>query len=192
MRSLVEFGMFLFILLNFVRQRDFFFHFEKPPTMPLSIGMILSKRVRSLVTRKSTISSLKSLLMYKFLVCPTFRSILKKALKPYPKSLSHVKHEISALGHGVLKGDLVPGFSPLSIRKLRIGLKAYRLSKRSGLRLIYAFDKNNGMITPLHIYKKGAYKQENKVILDIKSNLKAMLHERQMDTCECLENLDVS
>jgi hypothetical protein len=68
-------------------------------------------------------------------------------------------------------------------RKLRIGLKAYRLSKRSGLRFIYLVVAKTSMIIPLHIYKKGEYKKEQEVLRRIKRNIKSIIQEREADLC---------
>ena len=121
--------------------------------------------------------------MYNIIFCPTFNSECKRTLKPYPKNITQVKHDVLLLQQNPFVGDAYPGFSPFHIRKLRIGLKAYRLSKRNGLRFIYLVIAEASTIIPLHIYKKGEYKKEQDVLRRIKRNVKSIIQEREAGLC---------
>jgi hypothetical protein len=90
-----------------------------------------------------------------------------------------VKQEVLLLQQNPFAGDAYPGFLPFHIRKLWIALKAYRLSKRNGLRFIYLVIAEISTIIPLHIYKKGEYKQEQEVLHRIKRNVKSIIQERE-------------
>lgn len=121
--------------------------------------------------------------MHNLLFCPTFINEYQRVIKSYPKSTSQIKETLFSLQQTPFVGDAYPGFSPFHIRKIRIGLKVYRLSKRNGLRFIYLVITDTSIIIPLHIYKKGEYKKEQDVLHRIKRNVKAIIQEKEKGLC---------
>ncbi|MCI5207722.1 MAG: hypothetical protein D3910_02760 [Candidatus Electrothrix sp. ATG2] len=69
---------------------------------------------------------------------PSFDKELKKILKKFPKSQKRITSELTSLDENA--GDRYPGFgNDLIVRKQRIGLPEYKLSKPRGLRVICLF-----------------------------------------------------
>ena len=94
---------------------------------------------------------------------PPFERRLKKLLKKYPNSATAISKEIKALAQKPESGVVYPGFNPFQVRKLRIGLRAYRLSSARGLRLIFLYLPEKQLVAPLVIYKKGGVASEQQV-----------------------------
>lgn len=92
-----------------------------------------------------------------------FERHLKTVLKKYPNSTNAIDQEIAALAVNPECGFSYPGFSPFAVRKIRIGLRAYRLSASEGLRLIFLHLPEKAIVAPLVIYKKGAIASEHEV-----------------------------
>ena len=105
---------------------------------------------------------------------PCFEKQLQKSLKKHPNSLPHVSRTINDLENNRQQGDVYPGFSPLSVRKLRIGLPEYKIGKRSGLRLLYLSIPAKEKIVPLAIYRKKLFSNEQDVKKRISEALKAL------------------
>lgn len=103
---------------------------------------------------------------------PCFEKQLQKSIKKHQNSLSHVNKVITGLSTNQQQGDVYPGFSPLSVRKLRIGLPEYKIGKRGGLRLLYLSIPAKEKIVPLAIYRKKLFNNEQNVKKRIKEALK--------------------
>ena len=108
---------------------------------------------------------------------PCFERQLKASIKKHPNSLSHVNKVINGLGANQQQGDVYPGFSPLSVRKMRIGLPGYSIGKRSGLRLLYLTVPAKKKVIPLAIYRKTLFSSEQDVKKRIYEALKALENE---------------
>lgn len=93
----------------------------------------------------------------------SFISFLKEVLKKFPKSRKRIGKQISALAENPVQGNAYPGFGEISVRKMRISLQEYRISKSKGLRLIYVVLPSKEKIVPLVIYKKGKYAGEHEI-----------------------------
>lgn len=109
-----------------------------------------------------------------------FRSFdrqIKTVLKTYPNSAKAIEKEISGLADNPEKGIVYPGFAPFKVRKIRIGLKAYRLSSSEGLRLIFLHLPDKFLVAPLVIYKKGTLASEQQAKELIINGLKDILAE---------------
>jgi len=106
---------------------------------------------------------------------PPFEKHLSNVLKKFPKAEKQICDDIRSLTRNQ-EGFLFPGFGDHQVRKLRIPVKAYKISKQKGLRLIYAVKGNR--VIPLYIYHKANYKCEDKVIAEIKAALKEFINEK--------------
>lgn len=74
-------------------------------------------------------------------------------------------------------GDVYPGFAPLSVRKLRLGLPEYRIGQRRGLRLLFLTVPDRNKVIPLAIYRKKLFTKESDVKDLVKGALRALEHE---------------
>jgi len=117
-----------------------------------------------------------------FRFCPVFKSILKNLLISFPNAEKNIVNTILSLKDDP-RGNPYPGFQEFLVKKIRLSLKEYRIGKRKGLRFIYLLVNEKNMIIPLHIYKKGGYKKEDKVKKSIKENLKQILEELKLGEC---------
>ncbi len=110
---------------------------------------------------------------------PAFKKFFNKALKSYPKSCEEIeKGLIESLKNNPVQGDNYPGFGQsLSIRKIRIAIRQYKISKRNGLRLIYLHLLEKKLILPLVIYKKNQYKAEKEIKAIVLVQLKSILRD---------------
>ena len=106
-----------------------------------------------------------------------FSRKLKKLKKSYPNSSDHIDNIIKSLKRNPNQGDKYPGFGQNIVRKLRIGLPGYKISKRDGLRLLHLLVEEKKMVIPLIIYRKSAYGSEQEVKKEIKGALKEILSE---------------
>ena len=105
---------------------------------------------------------------------PAFEKELKGILKKFPKSQGKIKFEIDSLDEKA--GDRYPGLgNDLIVRKQRIGLPEYKMSKSRGLRLICLFLVHKGKKVPLVIYQKSKAGQESKVKQLVIARLKEMV-----------------
>lgn len=109
----------------------------------------------------------------------TFNKLLKKILKPYPRSKQTIQKFIDdKLVLNPTQGDKYPGFgSEIIVRKVRIGLSEYKIGKSNGLRLLYLLLVERQLIIPLTIYKKMGFKGEGEVKADVRKALKNVLME---------------
>ena len=105
---------------------------------------------------------------------PCFEKQLQKSIKKHQNSLSHVNKVITSLSTNQQQGDVYPGFSPLSVRKIRVGLPEYKIGKRSGLRLLYLNIPTKEKIVPLAIYRKKLFSNEQDVKKRISEALKTL------------------
>lgn len=117
-----------------------------------------------------------------FRFCPVFRSRFEDVIASYPKSQEDITSSILTLQNHI-SGDTYPGFSDYTVKKIRIGLKKYRISKRDGLRFIYLCLKEKELIIPLHIYKKNQYKREQHVKNTLLEILPQILDELELNIC---------
>ena len=108
---------------------------------------------------------------------PAFDRQCKVVYKTYPQAEREIDDEIEALGRRPDAGDVYPGFHPFWVRKVRIGLRAYRLSSARGLRLIFLHFPDKGKVYPLVLYKKGMHGSEKDVRDLIRRQLAAILDE---------------
>ena len=102
-----------------------------------------------------------------------FEKQVKRALKKHQKSFNHVNAVINGLAADWQQGDVYPGFNPVSVRKLRIGLPEYKIGKRGGVRLIFLAVPNKGKIVPLVIYRKKIFSNERDVKKRIQEALRS-------------------
>lgn len=94
----------------------------------------------------------------------------------FPKSKGSIDELINKIITNPLQGDRFPGFGQNThIRKLRIGLKEYHLSKRDGLRLIWLLNEESKWVLMVAIYYEPEYKREQKIQAMIKENLKSIV-----------------
>ena len=107
----------------------------------------------------------------------SFTRHLTSICKKYPQSKAAIELEIANLALVPEKGFAYPGFNPFQVRKIRIGLRAYRLSSARGLRLIFLYLPEKSLVAPLLIYKKGKPAQEHKIKKLVLNALKDILDE---------------
>lgn len=82
---------------------------------------------------------------------------------------------ISSIISDPLQGDRFPGFGQnIHIRKIRLGLKEYRISKRDGLRVIWLLSEEKQWVLLVAIYYKCEYKHERTIQAMIRKNLNAI------------------
>lgn len=105
-----------------------------------------------------------------------FRVSRKNALKKYAQSTKHVDKVVDSLKENPYQGVRWPGFSELSVRKLRVDLPEYKISSRKGLRLIYLHHPGKDIVCPLLLVKKATY-QEQELMKQTKEALKKVLQE---------------
>ena len=111
----------------------------------------------------------------------TFDAAFDRALKSYPLSVTATQSAIDSLPDNPDCGDLYPGLK-VQVRKLRLPLKAYRIGKSKGLRLIYMVLPDKQCLLPVYIYKKGHPQQESDVRDNIRVALRAILTELETET----------
>lgn len=105
---------------------------------------------------------------------PCFNRQLDSILNKFKLSKDDVEKELSSLQENPSRGNQIPGLNPLFVYKYRIGLKAYNIGKRSGLRVIYLVLDNSVMIL-IAVYYKGDYTSESKMQEMIRNHLKEVL-----------------
>ncbi len=106
-----------------------------------------------------------------------FEKQLQRALKKHQKSIPYVDGVIDSLIDNRQQGAVYPGFNPLSVRKLRIGLPGEKIGKRGGLRLIFLTVPAKKKIVPLVVYRKKLFSSEHDVRIRISKALKAAENE---------------
>ena len=106
-----------------------------------------------------------------------FERQVKRVLKKHSNSTKHVNDVITGLADKPNQGDVYPGFNPVSVRKMRIGLPEYRIGKRGGLRLVFLTVPIKKKIIPLAIYRKKLFSSEQDVRMRIQESLKAITDE---------------
>lgn len=111
----------------------------------------------------------------------TFNAAFDRALKSYPLSVTATQSAIDSLPNDSDRGDPYPGLK-VQVRKLRLPLKAYRIGKSKGLRLIYMVLPDKQCLLPVYIYKKGHLQQESDVRDNIRVALRAILTELEAET----------
>lgn len=110
-------------------------------------------------------------------IFPSFSRHLKSVCKKYPNAAAEIDRELDRLGENPEQGFVYPGFNPVVVRKLRIGLRSYRMSAAEGLRLIFLHLPGKAIVAPLVIYKKGAPGSEHEVRDMVLAALKAILED---------------
>jgi hypothetical protein len=114
---------------------------------------------------------------YKIFKTRSFENGMATCLKNYPRSVASVASTIDGLSKDPLQGDVYPGFGQVQVRKVRLALNEYGISKRDGLRLICLVDSRKELVVPLVIYRKGSTKSERDVIAAVRRQLKAVAEE---------------
>jgi len=94
---------------------------------------------------------------------PVFKNNLEVIFSKYPNSKKDIETALGSLIKNPRVGDIIPGFAPMELRKLRLPLKKYNLSKSRGLRVIFLVDHGRKRITKLFIYSKSEYRGEKEV-----------------------------
>jgi hypothetical protein len=104
-----------------------------------------------------------------------FKKQLSKLYKKYPNSKKDIMDFVeNKVPKKPLKGDRIPGFGfDLDVRKIRFGLKKYKISARDGIRFIYLNQPDKERIIAISIYLKSTHGKESKNITMIKSALKS-------------------
>ena len=97
---------------------------------------------------------------------------LDKLIKKYKRSEEDLQKHINSIAINPIRGDRVPRFQGVHIRKLRIPLKEYKLGKSSGIRVIYMVDITYKWILMVAIYSKKDNNSEKAIQSMIKDNLK--------------------
>lgn len=103
-----------------------------------------------------------------------FHNQLKKILKKFPNSEKSISGHLDSLKNDPT-GNVIPGFSPYVVKKTRLALVEYRISKRAGLRVVYFVREEKDEIMMISIYHKGAYKKESDIMTMLKENLKSIV-----------------
>ena len=109
----------------------------------------------------------------------TFNHAFDKAFKKHPKSKDGARKFIdNELSLSPDTGDKYPGFGQeMNVRKVRIAMAEYKISKRDGARLIYLHLVEKQLLIPLFIYIKPRFQSEHKILADTKDALKKILTE---------------
>jgi hypothetical protein len=107
----------------------------------------------------------------------SFDRHLKTVLKKFPNSAQEIEIILTEITNNPEQGVVYPGFAPFKVRKIRIGLKSYRISARDGLRLLYLHIPDRSIVAPLVIYKKGVIGSEQKTKALVLTALKDILEE---------------
>ena len=112
---------------------------------------------------------------YKIFEPTCFRNELKWILNKFSKAKEEIQQQIKKLSNNPKQGSVIPGFSGYEVRKIRIGIRKYNLSKRKGLRLIFLVKENKVVLC--HIYRKSDYKSEAEELNKTKESLGQILKE---------------
>ena len=83
----------------------------------------------------------------------TFRHDVEAAKARHPSVVDDLSATFSVLEEHFDSGAWIPGVGA-HVRKIRVGVKRSRISKRDGYRLIYHIDLENHVITPLFFHYK--------------------------------------
>ena len=113
---------------------------------------------------------------YEVVRTDVFGGDLKAIFKKYKKSSSSIEAFLDSLAENP-QGDRIPGFAEVHLKKARIPLKEYRIGESGGLRLVYLLIPEKFKIVPVHIYSKSAYKGEQKVVANVRRNLRMIFQE---------------
>ena len=114
-----------------------------------------------------------------------FTRELEEVCGRFPLSARDIRAVIDTLPSHPDAGDVYPGLKTLiPARKLRIALKAYKIGRSGGLRLIYATHEEKRRVLPLHLYKKGGHGGEKEVRAQIQKRLKLALAELEAQVGE--------
>ncbi|MDR3176765.1 MAG: hypothetical protein LBU06_09585 [Desulfovibrio sp.] len=107
-----------------------------------------------------------------------FNRTLAELLDAYPLAEKCVSDHLDNLPAIYGRGDRCPGYgADLEVRKMRIPVAPYRFSSRSGLRLLVLVLREQEILVPLAIYKKGQFKKETDAVAWIKGKLRELLQE---------------
>ena len=87
------------------------------------------------------------------LSAPTFHHDLQTAQSQHPSIVEDLREVFSILEEHFDYGPWIPNVGD-HVRKIRVGVKQARISKRDGYRLIYHVDLDNALITPLLFHYK--------------------------------------
>jgi hypothetical protein len=104
-----------------------------------------------------------------------FEKQLKDIYLKYSRAKDHIESVINNLTPQ--HGDNCTGYGGNQIRKLRIGLKSYKIGKSGGLRLLFLVLPPKVWIIPINIYSKVGFRSEEKVKSETKEALKQVLKE---------------
>jgi len=92
-----------------------------------------------------------------------FAASKKRALKKFPDCNGDVDAFVDGLCQNPDQGDVFPSFQRITIRKVRLPLKAYGIGKSGGLRLLFFVYPDKMKLVPLFLYVKGQFADEKKV-----------------------------
>lgn len=106
-----------------------------------------------------------------------FTRQLDKLISKFKNSKKTIVKQIDSILKKPLSASVrIPGFGELHMRKLRLGLKEYRIGKSGGIRIIYMIDVSNKWILMVSAYFKRDNKTEREIQSMIKENLKSILN----------------
>lgn len=112
--------------------------------------------------------------MSETILCESFQKDFKAIVKNFPKAQKRIEQEINSLSENT--GDRYPGFGEdIHVRKIRLGLPEYKLSKSDGLRIICLFLITKDKKIPLVIYHKKKAGREQDIKKDIIYRLKQIV-----------------
>jgi hypothetical protein len=99
----------------------------------------------------------------------------------FPKSQKNAAERIVDIINNPIQGDRCPGYGrDVHIRKVRQGLKEYKISRRDGLRIIFLLNELEKWIFMVAIYYKKDNTNEYKNVQMVKDHLRLIL--AQLDT----------
>jgi mRNA-degrading endonuclease RelE of RelBE toxin-antitoxin system len=116
---------------------------------------------------------------------PYFDRKLKEIKKLFPKAEIELDELLKTISKNPAKGALYSGLNLEGVRKIRGGLRAYRLGKRGGIRVIIQHANNSEWLLFLTIYPKKKNLKEDaikKMILTSYSEFTALLDEEDSST----------
>jgi hypothetical protein len=113
--------------------------------------------------------------MLELVLTEAFARVRRKITKAYQFSESDIDRAIDEITAAPDAHPVYPGFTPHTLRKCRVAMRAYKIPERKGLRLIYLVGK--AALAPIHVYKKGHPPQEHMVVAEIKAQLREIIKE---------------
>jgi len=106
----------------------------------------------------------------------SFESQLKKIIRKFQNSEDDIEKYINSLSKNHQQGDQIQ-MGTHHVRKIRIPLKAYKVGKSGGLRLIVLIKENSKKVVPIAIFHKGDINKDGEAKTLIREQLKEILKE---------------